>query len=169
MNKFYCIAASKQHFLLRAGIGLSFLLFPSAAYAATCSITNSSIAFGTLNVLTGTSADATATFRISCSELIAITIPYEITLSTGVSGNYSTRKMASGANRLDYNIYVDPARTSIFGNGTNGTSTITGQFVLVLLNLNQSRDYTIYGRVNGNQQTAAAGAYSEALTMTVNY
>lgn len=49
-------------------------------------------------------------------------VKYVVTLSTGISGTYAARTMVSGPNTLTYNMYVDTARTQIWGDGSPGTS-----------------------------------------------
>jgi spore coat protein U-like protein len=64
---------------------------------------------------------------------------------------------ASGGNRLDYNLYLDAARTIVWGDGTNGTATYTatpidGQVVSI----------PVYGRIPP-RQNVAAGSYGATI------
>jgi len=95
-------------------------------------------------------------------------VTYVVTVSTGLSGTYAAGAMASGANTLTYNLYTDAARTQIWGNGAAGTSVWNG-------NMNVSNGQPVrtataidYGRIPSGQD-AAAGAYSDTITVTVNF
>jgi spore coat protein U-like protein len=102
-------------------------------------------------------------------------VSYTIQLNAGSSGSFSPRKLASGANLLNYNLYTTSARTTIWGNGSGGTSTVGGSFTLgncTLLLLcsdeTESRNHTAYGRIPASQNVPA-GSYSDTITVTVNY
>lgn len=83
-------------------------------------------------------------------------------LSTGISGNYSTRLLKSDTHQINYNVYLDPNQQKIFGDGTSGTykisSTCNGicSFNLYLYSFSQS--LPIY-----------AGNYSDNLIITISY
>src|SRR5688572_24604533 len=86
------------------------------AFAAqSCSGALLSLAFGTYDRTSGTPRDVQGTLTINCTTMDT----YTFQLGTGGSGTYFPRKMASGANRLDYNIYTLFNRTVIFGDGTD--------------------------------------------------
>ena len=47
-------------------------------------------------------------------------------ISTGASGNDASHNMNNGAQRLAYNRYTDPGRSTVFGDGRCGTGTLRG-------------------------------------------
>ena len=52
---------------------------------------------------------------------------YTIALNAGVQGGtVALRRMAAGGGTLNYNMYSDPGRTTIWGDGTAGTSPLPG-------------------------------------------
>jgi len=135
-----------------------------AAISCTATITN--VAFGSVNVLPGAAIDVTATETITCSGATANTayrFCSDITAGADVSGNQ--RRMASGANRLNFDLYKDSARTVQWGNYTNNflgggsqndfTSNGSG---------NISGTVTVYARLAASQQSAIPGAYSETMS-----
>ena len=69
--------------------------------------------------------------------------------------------MTSGAAIVNYSLYSDSGRTTVWGN-TVGTDTVaaTGS--------GASQSYTVYGRVTA-QTTPAPGTYSDTVTVTVTY
>jgi len=137
------------------------------------------VAFGAYNRLSMASADSTGTVTAQCTGggglLSAENVSYTIQLNAGSSGSFSPRMMASGANLLNYNLYTTSARTTIWGNGSGGTSTIGGAFTLgtcalfvLCSNETESRPHTVYGRIPAGQNVPA-GSYSDTITVTVTY
>ncbi|MFA5082114.1 MAG: spore coat U domain-containing protein [Hydrogenophilaceae bacterium] len=147
------------------------LALPEVASAVcilcSCSISNvTNVAFGTYNPLPGAAADTgTGHFRVSCTAGLGLLGSYTVDLSPGGSGTYSPRKMSSGSNTLNYNLYMDAARTTVWGDGTGGTSRVNDSSVLTIGNF--VRDYDVYGRILANQQAAWPGSYADTITLTV--
>ena len=69
--------------------------------------------------------------------------------------------MSAGANTVNYSLYSDSGRTTVWGN-TIGTNTVaaTGN--------GASQSYSVYGRVTA-QTTPAPATYSDTVTVTVTY
>src|SRR6476469_5206534 len=92
-----------------------------AAAAAVCTAAMSAVSFGSVNVLAGSAVDTTGTLTISCSGLKknkSYRFCTDIAAGADVSG--SQRRMASGANRLSFDLYKDAARSQQWGNFANG-------------------------------------------------
>jgi len=106
--------------------------------------------------------DASADISVRCTR----TSPVEILLSKGVNGTAVTaRKMTSSAGTLDYALYSNSARTSLWGDTVGGTgNTVTA----VGAGLATDVVRTVYGRVPV-QRSAAPGAYSDTVLVTINY
>ncbi|MDB5699793.1 MAG: Spore coat protein, partial [Alphaproteobacteria bacterium] len=69
----------------------------------------------------------------------------------------------SGANTLNYVLYKDSARTSIWGDGVAPTASITGT------GTGAAQANTIYGRVPGSQGTVPIGSYADTVTVTISF
>jgi spore coat protein U-like protein len=144
-------------------------LVSAQAGAASCTITSPTLNFGSYDPLLATNDDSTAVVRVSCSRTILPreTVNYSLTSSIGNGPGYAARRMVSGVEILNYNVYRNAARTQIWGNGTGGSFTITGSF-----NLNsaatRNRNHTLYGRIPP-LQNSAAGAYSDTLVVTLTF
>jgi spore coat protein U-like protein len=80
-------------------------------------------------------------------------------LSTGSSGSYAARTLRSGAFELPYNLYLDAARTQVWGDGSAGTFTDSPNPG------NVTRTIPVYGRIPPLQD-AAAGTYSDTIVVT---
>lgn len=91
--------------------------------------------------------------------------PMTLDLSPGGSGNALSRRMQGpSSNTLAYNLYLDATRLTIWGDGLSGT----GRYGPVIPILTLDVTVPIYGRVPA-QQSAAAGAYSDTLVVTMTF
>ena len=127
--------------------------------AAACTINSAStLDFGSQGVLTA-NVDQTSTLDIQCTN----STPYNIGLDagTGSGATVAVRKMTSGVNTVNYTLYSDFARATVWGN-TVGTDTFGA------IGNGVSQKYTVYGRVPA-QTTPAPGIYTDTVTVTVNY
>src|ERR1044072_493525 len=105
---------------------------------ATCTINSAStLNFGTQGVLSA-NVDQTSTIQVTCTN----TTPYNIGLNagTGAGATVATRKMTSGGATINYTLYSDSGRTTVWGN-TVGTDTVaaTGS--------GSAQSHTRYGRL----------------------
>jgi len=126
---------------------------------ATCTVNSAAtLNFGTQGVLSA-NVDQTSTIQVTCTN----TTPYNIGLNagTGTGATVATRKMTSGANTVNYTLYSNSGRTTVWGN-TVGTDTqaATGN--------GSAQSYTVYGRVPA-QTAPAPGSYADTITVTVTY
>jgi spore coat protein U-like protein len=143
------------------------LLCLSGSAGAACSVSATAVGFGNYNPLSAFDTDATGTVTVTCSGLASVLLSYEILLSKGSAGSYTPRRMASGGNTLNYNLYTNITRTTIWGDNTGGSSRVTGA-ILVQLLVPTSNLHTIYGRIPASQNVAA-GSYGDTITVTLNY
>ena len=72
--------------------------------------------------------------------------------------------MRSGGNSLSYNLYLNAARTTIWGDGSGGTS-VHGPVAAPLLG---SVTVNVFGRITA-RQNVGVGAYSDVIVATINY
>lgn len=129
-------------------------------------MTASALDFGTYNPVGGSTIDAATTISVTCGAIIVgATISYEITLSTGNSGSYAGRQLSNGSDVLIYNLYTDSGRTTVWGDGTGGTATVTNGYLLSLL-VSRTDNFDLYGRLPSGQNVSA-GSYSDTITAMV--
>jgi spore coat protein U-like protein len=137
------------------------LLQGAGASAAGCTVSSTSVSFGSFNPLTLAAVVSTGSITVNCTDVSF----YSITLSTG-SGSYSPRSMVTGGHHLDYNLYRDAAYQDVWGDGISGTYSVS---------LNnpvngQNNLHTIYGRILlSSQRGAHVESYSDSITVTVTY
>ena len=141
------------------------------AGAATCILSGGGVNFGVYDPIAVFPTDGAGTVTLQCNWVGpggAEHVDYVVTLSTGASGTYAARTLVSGANTLTYNLYIDPARTQVWGNGSTGTSVWSGSMNVSNGQPVQTVTATDYGRMPAAQD-AAAGNYSDTITVTVNF
>ena len=133
-----------------------------------CTVAADDLNFGDYDPFSASAIDSSTEVRVECGALIlGALITYEVRISSGGSGNYAARSLASGNSRLFYNLYTDAARSSIWGDGSGGSITISDGYTLTLL-YNQLKIYPLYGRIPGGQNVAA-GQYRDSLVISVIY
>lgn len=136
-----------------------------AGIGCSCSVSATAVSFG--SYLPIATVDSTGTVSVTCSVLLlGLNVSYEIRLSTGNSGSFATRTMLSGGHTLNYNLYTDASRTSIFGDTTGGTFSITDSYNLSLFS--RTLNYTVYGRIPSGQNPFV-GTYQDTIIVSVIY
>jgi spore coat protein U-like protein len=148
------LSGSSPEMAMAGAIALGFCASPALG----CTVTATSLDFGSINPLIAADTTSVATVTVSCTALTS----YTIALSAGSAGSFLQRTMRSGANLLGYQIYSDAANSTVWGDGSGGSS---------LVNASAAGPGTTsyaYGRVP-HQQTAVPGAYADSIVVTVTY
>lgn len=140
-------------------------LLPVRAHAFKCSVTSTPIFFSNYDVFSTLALDTTATITIACTNPEAKPMPVIVSVSAGNSGSFNPRQMTSAAGGLpmNYYLFLDPSRTTIWGDGTGGTGTFTRVMVR-----NPTATAVVYGRAAAGQNLKA-GSYSDSLLVTVTW
>jgi spore coat protein U-like protein len=100
----------------------------------------------------------TATIDLNCRSLTSVPI-----VSAGPSANtgyYEDRQLAYRDSRLRYQVYINPQRTIIWGDGTGQTQPVTA------IGTGDDRSFTVYGGIF-QAQSGEVGRYSDTLQVTV--
>lgn len=121
---------------------------------------------GSYNPLNLLAVSSFGTLQMSCSGETLVN--YQISLSAGGSGSFPQRKLFNGSNTLNYNLYTDLTLLTIWGNGTSGTSVVSGSQVCVLT-LPCTVSKNVYGSIPAGQSTVAPGSYADSVLVTVTY
>lgn len=133
----------------------------SATVNANCTISTSALNFGSIDTLSASPVDGTGGVTIACTNGSSWTATANA--GTGSGATLASRRMTSGSNTLTYSLYTDAARTTVWGDGTGSTGTITNT------GTGTAQNVTIYGRVPASQTGVPAGAYTDTVSVTVTY
>lgn len=172
MLSFNISGARASGLFLIAAAGLT---APSAGYAATtsstlsvdatvtanCTVSTSALAFGNVNPLSGSDIDGAGGISVTCTSGTAWTAAAGIGSGSGAS--FASRRLTSGSNLLNYNLYTDAARSSVWGDGTASTATIGGT------GNGSAQSATVYGRIGSGQTGVPPGSYADTVSVTVTY
>jgi spore coat protein U-like protein len=149
-------------------VGLA-LAGSALAAAAACTASASATAFGAYAPQAPLPLDSTGSVTVTCAPVVVSVLQsYSIALSAGATGSFAPRRMSAGVHRLQYQLYSDAVRTTVWGDGSAGTTTVGGGFLLSVL-LPVSATHVVYGRVPALQTGVAAGSYADTITVTVTY
>jgi spore coat protein U-like protein len=139
-------------------------LFYSVFAEAACSVNATSMNFGSYDVFSAAPLDSTSNISVSCNRF---TLFVFITIGASPnSGVFNPRqmKLLTGPDLLDYNLYTNAARTTIWGDGTGGT----GFGFIFFVPRNGTRNRTVYGRIPPGQDISG-GLYTDTLVATITY
>lgn len=153
-------------------VGLG-LLAATARAGVVCSLSASGVAFGNYDPFAAAADDAIGTITITCDYVPPggeAEAQYVLRLSTGLSGTYAQRQIASGPARLGYNLFRNAGHTQVMGSGSGGSSEISGTLQVTpgLGKRTNSQIFTVYGRMPA-LQSAAVGTYSDTIVATLTY
>ena len=149
----------------------------SRAHAATddvtCTASAPTINFGSYDVLGGATLTGASSFTVTCTHNKNYSLSVTYTAKLAVT---PTRQLAppSGTDRVSYQLYTDSMRSQVWGDGTSGTSTITGTVTAPASGSITDTAKNFYGLITpGGQDVSAASPgpaptiYSQGLTITV--
>jgi spore coat protein U-like protein len=146
---------------------LCWVSHPSPANAAlTCSIGSAAGNYGSIDVLTGAAATASATFTVNCtggtSGQIAILC---IEMGQGSpNANSSVRYMGNGTQTAIHELYTSASLTTVWGSWGYGTAAYgSGGYAwdpAISSSGTVSQSFTVYGQFKGSQTMAVPGTYT---------
>ncbi len=134
----------------------------SANVASNCLVTAAPLAFTDYDA-SGT-VDGSADLSVRCSNATL----YTIKLGGGTNGNVAQRLLKSGSNVLEYNLFTNAARGTIWGD-TVGTNTVAGTGRG--MSINRANTHTVFGTIANSDanQDAPTGLYTDSVAVTVEY
>ncbi len=167
----------QAHSLVAISCAALAVVFPSAAFAATetssmgvsatvsdnCTVSASSVAFGNVNVISTNAATATGGITVKCTNGTSWSATASV--GNGAGASVATRRLTHGTDTtktLNYVLYTDSSRTTLWGNGTSGAA-------ISSIGTGSDQARTIYASVPTGQNDAALGSYSDSVTVTVTY
>jgi spore coat protein U-like protein len=141
------------------------LFYVGECRAFNCRISTTPVNFGVYDVFSRSVLDSTGTITVICNNPQQKPITITVTLNAGGSGSFNPRQMraSGGTDRLNYYLFSDPSRTIIWGDGTGGSSYVTG-----VVTRYGAFNALVYGRIPAGQNVSL-GNYGDVLTATVNW
>jgi spore coat protein U-like protein len=130
-------------------------LFVSVTVKSGCSLQSGTMAFG--EYLSGQPNDLNISGSINfvnCSGYMTLS------LDGGTSGNVNARQMSFGEHHISYQLYRNPNRTAVWGEGIDARE-------VTLLTI-QSDRITVYGRIP-KLQNVPDGIYTDVVNMTLTF
>ena len=137
------------------------LACPGMASAVVCHVRATPVNFGTYSPGDPAPLDVTGEVEVRCQGTAG---SFATTLATGNSGTFAQRQMVSGTSVLLYNLFVDAARTLVWGDGTGGSQRVGGLPRPGRLVFN----FPVYGRVFA-RQGVGTGMYTDDILVTVEF
>ena len=141
----------------------AFLAFTGTAAAAPnrCVVSVTSVQFGTYNGLRPGDVHSTGTVVYNCTQ----SSPVTISISRGGTALLDNRRMTQAGHALLYNLYLDPAGTIVWGDGTGGSQVYRDPAPAPDTNIS----IPVYARVPALQRNPRTGFYDDTLVVTINY
>lgn len=126
-----------------------------------CTVSASPLTFGNYDSISGGTLDSVGTITPICTSGTV----YAIALDPGL-GNAATvaaRKLTGPDGvSMDYGLYSDATRTTMWGDGTSGTCVNNG------VGTGLAQSVMVYGRIPA-AQSVMVGTYSDTITVTLTY
>ena len=132
----------------------------SATVVDSCSVTANDLSFGNYDINDASPTDQTTTVDVTCS----LGTTYTVSLSDGIGAGATTaaRQMTSTSDTLEYSLYQDSTRLSLWGSNT-GVGTVAG------VGTGASQTLTVYGRIPAGQTGKDVDSYSDTIQVTVSF
>jgi spore coat protein U-like protein len=128
----------------------------TATVTSNCALSGGTLAFG--NYVSGQTTNLDVQGSINYVNCPVGTLIFE--LDNGANANGSQRRMKSGSNYLNYQIFKTSARNSNWGTGADA--------VQIQVLQAGSGSVAVYGRIPAGQ-TVPPGSYSDTVTITLTF
>jgi len=129
----------------------------SASVSSVCSVAAGALAFG--EVATSGATDGTAAITVNCTGGGA----YTVGLGNGLHNVVAQRKLQSGANLLNYDLFKEVAHTNRWGDA--GAELVSGT------GSGADQTLTVYGQIASGQTLVADNGtpYTDTILVTLTY
>jgi spore coat protein U-like protein len=135
----------------------------TATVAAACNIVGSTVPFGTgLPSPVASPIDVQGGVGVTCASGTAYSVAANAGNGAGATFAARRMRMISGTALLTYALYTDAGRTTVWGDGTGGSSVIGG------IANGTTQQIPVYGRIPSGQ-TPLSGTYFDLVTVTVTF
>lgn len=139
--------------------------------AATCSVTSAVLSFGQYNGLATSPNLSPGLVRVSCTKdptAVTETVTLTLQLLPSAPGAVGSRKLDLGGSSLSFDMFTDVLRTRPWGDGSAGTSAISGSLTLTAVNTAAVIEFPVYGRIPTGL-SSPVGNYSGQFAIILTY
>ena len=157
--------------LLALAAFFGFSATPWPALAISCDFTLTDLEFGVYDQVSGAPTDSTASLTVTClrAKKEPAQVRYNLSLGPSGTGSMNPRGMLGpNPTPLFYNIFSDTTRTQIWGNGSAGSSVMTGHIRPIRKDGTGSLTHIFYGRIFP-LQPVLPGSYADSITLTIEF
>lgn len=125
-----------------------------------CTVGDATLNAGLIDPTANADIDFSANFNLTCTAGTVVDIGLDE--GAGDGATVEVRKMTgSDSNTIDYTIYQNAGRTTLWGDTIGNVKTITGN--------GGNQVQTLYGRIPAGQQSAIVDTYSDSVVITVTF
>lgn len=146
---------------LGAAIAVATMLDPAFGIAQTCMVNAVTMNFGSYDPHNPVATLTTGTISFHCLS----SVPVKIKLLNGNGGGPRGTHLNFRNSALQFELFLDPARTTLWGDGLNGTAYYSGQAPQA----NTTTTVPVFGEIPSGQPLLPAGAYNDMLTIEIDY
>jgi spore coat protein U-like protein len=134
---------------------------------ASCTINAATLDFGSNpgTTLVSSAINGSTTVSVTCTN----GSPYSIGMDNGANVSGSQRRMKSGANFLNYNLYTDAARLDAWTTASSSTTCTTTNSCALGTGNGSAQSVNIYGAVPVVGTAPSTGVYTDTVVMTITY
>ncbi len=141
------------------------LVLPASSVLAQdgkCTLSGGALAFGAYNPGFVAHLDAMGMVTMDCKGKVQA--QFGMSVGSGAGASYATGRIMTGSNGglLRYNLYTDPSRTLVLGDGTGGSSRLN-------LTIQGTLTQAFWGRIQAGQASVPIGLYADVLVATISY
>lgn len=137
------------------------LIVSTQAQGNHCLVDVQTMAFGEYDIFYPGPVDAQGFVNVQCTS----NDPFRVSADVGMNGDtsFTFRRMnGGGATSLLYNLYLDPSRTQVWGDGNGNSMFYSGSPI------NGRAQFPFYGRIPPAQQVET-GVYRDSVIVTVEW
>jgi spore coat protein U-like protein len=162
----FLLAASVDETAAQAGTSTANLTV-QVTITASCTINAATLDFGSNpgTTLVASAINGSTTVSVTCTS----GSPYSIGMDNGANVSGSQRRMKSGANFLNYNLYTDAARLNAWTTASNSTTCTTANSCALGTGNGSAQSVNIYGAVPVVGTAPPTGVYTDTVVMTITY
>ncbi|WP_353227777.1 spore coat protein U domain-containing protein [Novosphingobium sp.] len=149
------------------------LAMPQPAMASSspgivCTIAATALMFGAYIPYRTNSTDSTATIKVICTTSDTVVGQVSGSIALVGASPATDRHLIGNQSDLRFQLYLDPTRTRIWGNGMDQGSSVPISGV-VGVNAPYRQTITVYGRIPPMAVAAVAAQYFDTITAVLDY